>query len=266
MRKIPDKCLVAMIGLLPLPGSPMYGGTHGEIISQALFDLEYYTRAGVDAILIENSGDLPYIKPPLDEEALELVSFICRDIRARFQGPIGLQLLEAANEEALKIAAEADLDFIRVEGYVFAHIGGAGLIEGCAGKLHRLRRALSAEHIRIFGDIKKKHCSHAITADLDVVDVARQADFFKTDGHILTGDRTGVAPSVSELESLKSSCSSPVWIGSGMTQENIQDYIALADGFIVGSTFRKNGEFLETLDPGRLNCFVDKFTSMRCGL
>ena len=46
-------------------------------------------------------------------------------------------MLEAANEAALEIAHAADLDFLRVEGYVFAHVGGAGLIEGCAGKLLR---------------------------------------------------------------------------------------------------------------------------------
>jgi hypothetical protein len=255
-----------MIGLLPLPGSPGFSGFNGDVISQALSDLEYYTRAGVDAIVIENSLDLPYIKPPLDEAALELVEFICKDIRQRFQGPIGLQLLEAANEDALRIAAAADLDFVRVEGYVYAHIGGAGLIEGCAGKLHRLRKELGCEQIQIFGDVKKKHCSHALTGDLDVVDVARQADFFKTNGHILTGNRTGVAPLLSELESLKASTETPIWIGSGMTVENIDSYMPLADGFIVGSTFRKNGDFLETLDPERLNCFVEHFKTIREGL
>jgi len=48
-----------------------------------------------------------------------------RRFRNRFAGPIGLQVLEAASDTALEIAFEADLDFLRVEGYVFAHVGGA---------------------------------------------------------------------------------------------------------------------------------------------
>src|SRR2546429_442220 len=162
MRFLPDKFLGAMIALLPLPGSPRYGGDDERIVAQALSDLRHYMQAGADAIILENSHDLPYIKPPLPLRAVELVKRIAREVRARFKGPIGIQMLEAANETALEIAHEADLDFIRVEGYVFAHVGGAGIIEGCAGKLLRRRKEWGCGHIKVFADIKKKHCSHAL--------------------------------------------------------------------------------------------------------
>jgi len=175
-----------MIAVLPLPGSPGYDGDNDRVLKQALSDLRHYKEAGVDVIVLENSHDLPYIKPPLPPEAVRLMQRIAKAVRQRFSGPIGLQMLEAANETALEIAYKADLDFVRVEGFVFAHVGGAGLIEGCAGTLLRLRKKLGCEHIKVFGDVKKKHCSHALTGDLDILDEVKQAEFFLVDGVIVT--------------------------------------------------------------------------------
>jgi len=62
-----------MIAVLPLPGAPRYGGDDGRIVRQALSDLERYARAGADAIILENSHDLPYIKPPLPARAVKVL-------------------------------------------------------------------------------------------------------------------------------------------------------------------------------------------------
>jgi len=252
-----------MIAVLPLPGSPLYSSDESRIIDQAVSDLEHYKAAGVDAVLLENSHDLPYIKPPLPTEAVSVMTRVAHEIRRRFSGPIGLQMLEAANALALEIACETDLDFVRVEGYVFAHVGGAGLIEGCAGKLLRRRKALGCEHIRLFCDVKKKHCSHALTADLDITDEVKQAEFFLTDGIIVTGARTTEPPEVSVLRRVRKVAHTPVLIGSGIDPENIPRFLPLADGFIVGSAFRQEGRFLGTLDPGRLQKFARLFQALR---
>jgi uncharacterized protein len=263
MRPLPDKFLGAMIAVLPLPGSPGYDGNDARILAQALSDLGHYSAAGVDALVLENSHDLPYIKPPLSPAAVTLMTSLAREIRRRFTGPIGIQMLEAANETALQIAHQAELDFLRVEGYVFAHIGGAGLIEGCAGKLLRLRKELGCEHIKVFGDVKKKHCSHALTGDLDILDEVKQAEFFLSDGVIVTGARTTEPPAAAELRRVRSHARVPVLIGSGLTPANLKSYFPLADGFIVGSTFREGGRFLGALEPERLATFMRVFRSLR---
>jgi membrane complex biogenesis BtpA family protein len=252
-----------MIAVRPLPGTPRYAGDDEAIVESALSDLRHYMEVGVDALVLENSHDLPYIKPPLPPRAVRLMTRIARAVRRRFDGPIGIQMLEAANETALDIAARTNLDFLRVEGYVFAHVGGAGLIEGCAGKLLRHRRQLGVEHIKVFGDVKKKHCSHALTGDLDILDEVKQAQFFLVDGVIVTGARTSEPPDISELRRVKKTARVPVLIGSGLTPENLGSYYPLADGFIVGSTFRKNGDFLGPLDPSRLQKFMKVFTELR---
>jgi membrane complex biogenesis BtpA family protein len=259
VRALPEKFLGAMIALAPLPGSPRYCGDDDQIVKSALADLQHYINAGIDVIALENSHDLPYIKPPLPAAAVDLVKRIARETRQTFSGPIGIQLLEAANETALEVAAEADLDFLRVEGYVFAHVGGAGIIEGCAGRLLRKRKDLGCDHIRVFADVKKKHCSHALTGDLAITDEVKQAEFFLVDGIVVTGARTSEPPDLSELRRVKEAAHVPVIIGSGMTPENIEDFYPVADGFIVGSTLRGNGDFLGELDPERLKKFTEAF-------
>jgi membrane complex biogenesis BtpA family protein len=252
-----------MIAVLPLPGSPLYGGDDQRVIDQALSDLEHYKKAGVDSILLENDHDLPYIQPPLDERGIALMTEIARETRKRFDGPIGLQMLEAANITSLEIAAEADLDYIRVEAFIFAHVGGSGVINGSAGKILRRRKELKTEHINVFADVKKKHGSHSLTIDLDIQDEIMQAEFFLADGVIVTSQFTGIHPDKGDLLKAKSATRLPVLIGSGMTPENIGEYFPLADGFIVGSCFRKGGKFLEKLEPERLDKFMKAFLSAK---
>ena len=263
LRKLPPKFLAAMIAVLPLPGSPLYDGDDRRVIDQALADLEAYKTAGVDSVILENDHDLPYIQPPLDEKGIALMTKIAKEIRSRFDGPIGVQMLEAANLTSLEIAAAADLDFIRVEAYVFAHVGGSGVINGSAGKILRRRKELATEHIKVFADVKKKHGSHSLTIDLDIRDEIMQAEFFLVDGVIVTSQFTGINPDKNDLFKAKSATQLPVLIGSGMTAENIAEFVPLADGFIVGSYFRRDGKFLEALEPARLHRFMEALLAAR---
>lgn len=263
MRQLPNKFLAAMIAVLPLPGSPMYDGDDKRVVEQALEDLEKYKKVSVDSVVLENDHDLPYIKSPLPEKAVQLMTKIAKEVRNQFQGPIGIQIMEGNNEQALKIALKTDLDFLRVEGFVFAHVGGAGIIEACAGTLLRKRKELGCDHIKIFADVKKKHCAHALTGDLDITDEVKQAEFFLVDGIIVTSKFTGKEPDKEDLRKVQEVTKLPIIIGSGMNPENIGDYFPLADGFIVGSTFRKEGKFLAKIGLVRLEKFMTKFHQLR---
>src|SRR5262249_32130307 len=199
LRKLPPKFLAAMIAVRALPGSPLYDGDDDLIVSQAISDLERYKSAGVDSVILENDHDLPYVQPPICGEAIGALTTVASEVRRRFDGPVGIQILEAANESALEVACRTGLDFLRVEGYCFAHVGGAGIIQGSAGRLLRLRKALGCEHIKVFADVKKKHCAHALTADLELTDVIKQSELFLADGIVITGQFTGVEPAVEDL-------------------------------------------------------------------
>ena len=103
LRILPPKFLAAMIAVLPLPGSPLYDGDDQRVFDQALADVEVYKNAGVDSILFENDHDLPYIQPPLDKNGIALMTEIVNEARSRFEKPIGIQMLEAANITSLEI-------------------------------------------------------------------------------------------------------------------------------------------------------------------
>ena len=103
----------------------------------------------------------------------------------------------------------------------------------------------------------------ALTGDLDILDEVKQAEFFLVDGVIVTGARTTEPPSLPELRRVKKSARVPVLIGSGLTSDNLKAYFPLADGFIVGSTFREGGDFLSPLDPERLTRFMEVLRALR---
>jgi predicted TIM-barrel enzyme len=65
------------------------------------------------------------------------------------------------------------------------------------------RRQIDAEHIAILCDIKKKHSAHSITSDVDISEMAQAAEFFQSDGIILTGSSTGQEANAEELENVR---------------------------------------------------------------
>ncbi len=249
------KPVIGMIHLKALPGTPKNSLNSSEIIRAALEEADIYTKAGIGAIMIENMHDVPYLKGNVGHEVSSLMTLIGYLIKQRTQLPVGIQILAGANLEALAAAKAAGLDFIRAEGFVFAHVADEGLIEAQAGELLRYRKNINAEEIAIFTDIKKKHSSHSITNDVSLLDTAKAAQFFLSDGIIITGSHTGVSASVEELNSLKD-LASPVLIGSGITKDNVADYWPLCDGMIVGSYFKKEGYWENELEYNRISEFM----------
>ena len=155
--------------------------------------------------------------------------------------------MAAANREAVAVALACGAAFVRVEGYVFAHVADEGIIESDAGELLRYREQIGAAHVKVFADIKKKHSSHAITADVDLVETARAAEFAMADGVIVTGTSTGRATDADEVQSVSQAVGIPVFVGSGITPENIGMYPS-ADGFIVGSSVKRDGHWGNAID------------------
>ena len=168
---------------------------------------------------------------------------------------LGVQILSGGNREAIAVALAAGAQFIRCEIFVFSHIADEGLLERAeAGELLRYRRAIGAEHIRVFADIKKKHASHAITADVTVADAVEGAAFFGADGVIITGTATGKAAAEADLAAARSAAEKAgaggagnpplaVLVGSGVTPENAAAMLNHADSLIVGSFIKEDGRW-----------------------
>ena len=178
--------------------------------------------------------------------------------------PLGVQILACGGKEALAVAKATGCDFIRNEGYVFSHIGDEGFINSNAGELLRYRKTIDAEDVLVFSDIKKKHSSHTITSDVSLLDTAFAAQFFKADGIILTGKSTGDSTDLDEVKEIylnKEKLKLPVIIGSGVTKQNVNEYIGLADALIIGSYFKHDGHWASDLSKQRVHDFMEYFES-----
>jgi len=257
------KTIIGMIHVAALPGTPRNAMSLPEIMAKAKDDALIYREAGIDALAIENMHDLPYLNGQVGPEIVASLAVIAYEVKIATDLPCGIQILAGANIEALAVAQAAGLDFIRAEGFVFAHIADEGMITASAGALLRYRRQIGADQVLVLSDIKKKHSAHAITADLDIAETARAAAFFLSDGVIVTGISTGQAASLTELAQVKENVNVPVLVGSGINQDNVADYLSLADGLIVGSYFKYDGHWSQGVDAERVRQFMDQVNRLR---
>lgn len=262
--KPPAKLIVGMIHVPALPGTPRSALEPRQIADRAAEEAELLTAAGVDALLIENMHDIPYLAGGTGPEIIACMTRAALAVRSVSPLPLGVQVLAAANREALAVALAADADFIRAEGYVFAHVADEGWMPRAqAGELQRYRRQIGAERIRILVDIKKKHASHVVTADISIGETAKAAEFFAADGVILTGSATGQPADLDEIRDVRTATALPVWIGSGVTPDNLASQWPLADAFIVGSFFKMHGRWDQPLSRENVECFMARVRELR---
>ncbi len=255
--------VIAMIHLDALPGTPAYQNNWQSIADKALLELEIYQKAGVDAIIIENMHDLPYLNKDIGPEIIACMTVVAQQISHQCSLPIGIQILSSANQAALAVAKAAQLQFIRSEGFVFGHLADEGWINSDAGHLLRYRKSIDADHIAVFTDIKKKHSAHAMTADIDIVETAKAASYFLSDGLIITGMSTGKEAPIDAIHAIKQECTSPVIVGSGLTYDNLPHYLDKADALIVGSYFKVGGYWANALSYDRTAAFMEKARKLR---
>ncbi|VDL69283.1 unnamed protein product [Nippostrongylus brasiliensis] len=222
-----------MIHVPALPGTPLNKMSIPEILDIVRKEACTYASAGVDGIVVENMHDIPYVKPPVGPEITSAMTMACQAVSdalgvRRKQMLLGVQILAGANKEAIAVAHSTGYDLVRAECFVFSHVADEGWMDGCAGELLRYRRSIGADSVAIVTDIKKKHSSHAVTADLLISDVAKAAEFFQADAVIVTGKCTGDAP----------------------------------NALIVGSEFKRDGDWRNELDSDRIKTFMDKINAL----
>lgn len=256
-----SRALIGMVHLDALPGTPNGRRTVSSIAERAVAEAQIYREAGFNAVMIENMHDRPYLKGAVGPEIVAAMTAIGREVRRTVELPLGVQVLAAADREAVAVAHACGAAFVRVEGLTFAHVADEGIIESRAGELMRFRHAIGADSVRVFADIKKKHASHAITADVDIVEAGRAAEFLLADGVIVTGTSTGKVTDAGEVFTVHSALELPVFVGSGVTAENLAEFQE-ADGFIVGSSVKKGGVWYEPVEAARTQAVGKAFRAL----
>ncbi|WP_297508496.1 BtpA/SgcQ family protein [Thermococcus sp.] len=231
------KPLIGMVHLRPLPGSYLYDGNFDALIESALRDAKTIEKAGFDAIMVENFGDVPFPKY-VDKTTVAAFTAVAKEIRDEISLPLGINVLRNDGIAAYSIAYAVKADFIRVNVLSGVAYTDQGIIEGIAHELAKLRKLLPSK-IQVFADVHVKHAVHFGDFEDSLRDTVERG---LADAVIVSGKATGKPVDIERLALAKRISPVPVLVGSGTTYGNLPELWKYADGFIVGTWIKRKGK------------------------
>lgn len=252
------KPVIGMVHCWPLPGAPGYTGYGIQtIIDHALRDAYALAEGGCDGIIVENMWDIPFrAGPNIQPESVAAHAVVAAAVKREINLPMGINLVHNGGVTLLGIAIASGAEFIRVCMFTGAGVWDAGeWDEGCAADLMRRRKELHAEHIKLIADVDKKHSVRF--PGIDLATHIEWTRFFGADALIVSGRMTGDAPDLEKVrEAKRLSGDRPLLIGSGADERNIEAFMSVADGVIVGSSIKEEGRCENPVDPARLGRLI----------
>jgi membrane complex biogenesis BtpA family protein len=252
--------LVGVIHLPALPGSPKAELTLAAIVKRVEEEARLLEAHGFEACIVENFGDAPFFKDRVPPSTVAQMT-ICADA-ARRGAPrlnLGINVLRNDAEAAISIASALSAGFVRINVHTGARVADQGLIEGKAAETLRLRRALGADHVRIWADVAVKHSAplapRSLTAEVEDTVKRGLADVV-----LVTGEGTGKVVDLEILRTVhEASSGALVLVASGARLEDLGALAEVSNGVIVGSAVREDGRAGAPLDPSRVAAFAGGF-------
>ncbi len=239
VRKQIPTGIIGMVHLKALPGSPGFSGNIDAVEAAAIADASTLIAGGVDAILIENFGDVPFQKT-VDAVTIATMTRIVREIVEMSDVPVGVNVLRNDALSALSIATAASASFIRVNVHIGAMVTDQGLIEGQAAETLRLRESLNS-NVAILADVGVKHATpfdEKWSLEQEAKDAWGRG---LADALIVSGSGTGAPTNSVDLERVKYAVpDAPLVVGSGVTAETLQGFTN-ASAWIVGTALKREG-------------------------
>jgi membrane complex biogenesis BtpA family protein len=253
-----QKVAIGVVHCPPLPGAPRYRGEAIDTVyDRAMRDAEAYVSGGIDGLIIENHGDIPFLRPnDIGQETAAAMAVITDRVRRQFDVPLGINILANAAISALAVAKASGASFIRVNQWANAYVANEGFVEGDAARALRYRSQLKADDIAVFADSHVKHGAHAITADRSIAELTRDLEFFDADAVIATGQRTGDTATPEELKIIAEATRLPVFVGSGVRIENVRQILSVARGVIIGTSLKEEAVWWNPVDRDKVSRFM----------
>jgi len=250
--------VIGMLHLAPLPGAPRFDGDRATLRERLLHDADALAGAGVDALLIENFGDAPFYPGALPAHVVAEMTCQALAVRSRFDLPLGINCLRNDALAALGIALAVDAAFVRVNVLVGARVTDQGLVEGSAHRLLRERHRLGATAVRIVADVDVKHSAplgmpRSLADETD--DLVERGG---ADAVVVSGSATGATADLADLDTVRAATAAPVLVGSGVTAAGIADLVGRADGVIVGTYCKRDGDPRAPVDPVRVRALMER--------
>ena len=257
-----EKAIIAMLHLQALPGDPGYDRTKGMqwVIDKAKYELEGLQKGGVDAIMISNEFSLPYLTK-VRTETVAAMARIIGELKKDIVVPFGVNCLWDA-KASLDLAVATDAVFVR-EIFSGVYASDFGLWNTDAGDVIRHQHAIGAEKVKCLYNIVPEAARYL--TDRDVVSIAKTTVFnCNPDALCVSGATAGVETDSTILKMVKDAVpDTVVFANTGCRLENIERQLSIADGCVVGTTFKKDGKFRNEVDPERVKAFMDKVKTLR---
>lgn len=226
-----------------------------EIRRFVLADADALAEGGVDGLVIENFGDVPFYASRVPAHTIAFLSTLAFEVKTRFPLPLGINVLRNDGMAAIAIAAAVGAEFVRINVYTGARLADQGILQGEAHEIARYRRALGAT-AQIWADVAVKHSAplgHRCLGD-EVEDTVHRG---LADAVIVSGMSTGKPTALEDVRTVKRHAGdAAVYVGSGVEESTVEALLEVADGAIVGTAFKRGSKVSAPVDTGRVRALV----------
>ncbi len=256
------KPVIAMVHFGALPGSPLYDAGAGieGLIGGVAKDLAALQDAGVDAVMFGNENDRPY-EFQVDTASTATMAFVIGNLRPKIKVPFGVNVLWDPMA-TVALAAATGASFVR-EIFTGTYASDMGPWTPDAGKAMRYRDHLRRPDLAMLYNVSAEFAYSLDRRPL--ADRARSAVFSSVpDAILVSGQITGEAARMEELEAVKKALpNTPVLANTGVKHATVADVMGIADGCVVGSSLKVDGNTWNPVDPERASDFMARVRKAR---
>jgi membrane complex biogenesis BtpA family protein len=249
------KPVIAMVHLGALPGAPLHDAKGGlaALVEGARKDLDALQAAGFDAVMFGNENDRPY-EFSVDIASTATMAFVIGQLRDAIKIPFGVNVLWDPMS-SVALAAATGASFVR-EIFTGTYASDMGPWTPDAGKAMRYRDRLGRSDLAMLFNVSAEF-AHSLD-QRSLPDRARSAVFSSIpDAVLVSGQITGEAAELSDLEAVKKVLPlTPVMANTGVKHATVADVLTIADGCIVGSSLKVDGNTWNPVDPARASEFM----------
>jgi membrane complex biogenesis BtpA family protein len=255
------KPVIGMVQLGPLPGSSRYkGGRIDRTLDDALTEAQTLSNHGVDALMVQNLGDLP-VDVRATSGQVAWMTRIAAEVRSCFSVPVGLNLLENDAEAMFSVASAARADFVRIKVYVGAMMTPFGMESGQAFTAIRARNACDAGDVAIFADVHDR-TGAPIASGGFAEDVEHAIRLGGADGLVLTGK--SYEETLAFIDSARKRIgAAPIVVGGGVSAKNFAEVARVADGVIVSSSLKDSNDAFGRIADAKVQAFMEEVRRVR---
>ena len=256
------KPVIGMVHLGALPGSPLHDSAGGldSLVSLARADLKALQAAGFDAVMFGNENDRPY-EFSVDTASTATMAYVIGKLRDEITVPFGVNVLWDPMS-SVALAAATGAGFVR-EIFTGTYASDMGPWTPDAGKAMRYRSRLGRDDMAMLFNVSAEF-AHSLD-QRSLAGRARSAVFSSIpDAVLVSGQITGEAAALSDLQAVKAVLpDTPVMANTGVKHDTVADVLAIADGCIVGSSLKIDGDTWNAVDPDRAVDFMDRARAAR---